>query len=81
MDKAIRLTARETDVLRLMARGHTYSQIGDALGVSLHTVASHAKNIYFKFEVHTARAAVWRAIELRLLDLAEDMHSVQLERQ
>ena len=80
MDKSVRLTARETDVLRLMARGRTYSQIGDELGVSLHTVASHAKNIYSKFEVHTARAAVWRALELRLLDLAEGMHSLQLDR-
>ena len=66
MDKAIRLTCRETDVLRLMARGHTYSQIGDELGVSLHTVASHAKNIYRKLEVRSARAAVWRALELQL---------------
>ncbi len=66
MDKSTRLTARETDVLRLMARGHTYSQIGDALGVSLHTVASHAKNIYRKLEVRSARAAVWRALELGL---------------
>lgn len=66
MDKIIRLTIRETDVLRLMARGHTYSQIGDELGVSLHTVASHAKNIYRKLEVRSARAAVWRAFELGL---------------
>lgn len=80
MDKSVRLTARETDVLRLMARGRTYLQIGDELGVSLHTVASHAKHIYGKFGVHTARAAVWRALELRLLDLAEGMHSLQLDR-
>lgn len=66
MDKTIRLTTRETDVLRLMARGHTYMQIGDELGVSLHTVASHAKNIYRKLEVRSARAAVWRAFELGL---------------
>jgi DNA-binding NarL/FixJ family response regulator len=58
----IRLTARETDVLRLMARGHTYLQIGD----QLHTVASHAKKIYRKLGVRSARAAVWRALELGL---------------
>jgi DNA-binding CsgD family transcriptional regulator len=62
----IRLTARETDVLRLMARGHTYVQIGDQLGVSLHTVASHAKKIYRKLGVRSARSAVWRAFELGL---------------
>ena len=72
MDKAIRLTARETDVLQLMARGHTYSQIGEELGVSLHTVASHAKNIYRKLKVRSARAAVWRALELRLFAAAQD---------
>ena len=66
MKNGTRLTVRETDVLRLMARGHTYSQIGDELGVSLHTVASHAKNIYRKLEVRSARAAVWRALELQL---------------
>jgi DNA-binding CsgD family transcriptional regulator len=60
------LTPRETDVLRLMARGHTYIQIGDQLGVSLHTVASHAKKIYRKLGVRSARAAVWRALELGL---------------
>jgi ATP/maltotriose-dependent transcriptional regulator MalT len=81
MDKANYLTAREVDVLRLLARGHTYSRVSDELGVSLHTVASHAKNIYRKFEVHTARAAVWRALELGLLDPAEGMHSVQFDRQ
>jgi len=54
-------------VLRLLARGCTYSQVGDRLGVSLHTVESHVKNVYRKLEVHSARAAVWRAVELRLL--------------
>jgi len=66
MDTTIRLTSREADVLQLLARGCTYSQIGDRLGVSLHTVESHVKNVYRKLEVHSARAAVWRAIELRL---------------
>jgi len=61
------LTAREADVLRMLARGCTYSQISDHLGMSLHTVGSHVKSIYRKLEVHSARRAVWRAIELRLL--------------
>ena len=63
---SICLTPREADVLRLLARGCTYSQISDRLGVSLHTVESHVKNVYRKLEVHSARAAVWRAMELRL---------------
>ena len=67
MDTTIRLTARETDVLQMLATGHTYEEVSERLGVSLHTVATHVKNIYRKLEVHSARAAVWRALELRLL--------------
>lgn len=61
------LTLREADVLRLLASGCTYAQIGVRLGISAHTVASHIKNAYRKLEVHCAAAAVMRAIELRLL--------------
>jgi len=66
MDK-LPLTPREIDVLRLLARGCTYTQIAGRLGVSLHTVASHVKNLYRKLDVHSARAAVWRAFQLRVL--------------
>lgn len=72
----IRLTSREANVLQLLARGRTYEQVGDELGVSLHTVASHVKNIYRKLEVHSGRAAVWRALELRLLGGAESPRTV-----
>jgi DNA-binding CsgD family transcriptional regulator len=66
------LTLREADVLRLLARGCTYSQIGARLGISAHTVASHIKNAYRKLEVHCAAAAVMRAVELRVIALAAD---------
>ena len=72
MDTTNRLTPREAEVLQLLARGCTYSQIGDRLGVSLHTVESHVKNVYRKLEVHSARAAVWRAVELRLFGEADE---------
>jgi len=71
MGTAMILTPREADVLRLLARGCTYSQVGDRLGVSCNTVSTHVKNIYRKLEVRSARAAVWRAFELRLLGDAE----------
>lgn len=61
------LTPREMDVLRLLSRGSSYAQIGVQLGVSAHTVTSHIRNTYRKLEVHTAAAAVMRAVELRLL--------------
>ena len=67
MDTTIHLTLREVEVLQLLARGCTYIQVGDRLGMSVHTVESHVKNLYRKLNVHSARAAVWRATELRLL--------------
>jgi DNA-binding CsgD family transcriptional regulator len=61
------LTVREVDVLWLVARGCTYKKVGLQLGISAHTVATHIKNAYRKLDVHSAGAAVMRAIELRLL--------------
>jgi len=62
------VTAREADVLRLIARGYTYGEVAERLGISAHTVGSHVKKTYRKLSVHTAAAAVARAAELRLLD-------------
>jgi len=59
-----KLTAREAEVVRLLAVGCTYVQIGDRLGVSAHTVGSHIKNLYRKLEAHSGRAAVMRAMQL-----------------
>jgi DNA-binding CsgD family transcriptional regulator len=62
-----KLTLRESQVLRLIASGCTYSQTAEHLGISLHTVTSHIKNMYRKLDVHCAASAVMRAIQLRLL--------------
>jgi DNA-binding CsgD family transcriptional regulator len=62
----VRLTGREAEVLRLIARGCTYVQVAAALGISANTVGTHIKNAYRKLEVHSAAAAVMRAVELRI---------------
>jgi DNA-binding NarL/FixJ family response regulator len=61
-----KLTERESQVLQLIASGCTYSQAAERLGISLHTVTSHIKNMYRKLEVHSAAAAVMRAFERQL---------------
>jgi len=62
-----KLTARESQVLQLIASGCTYSQTAERLGISLHTVTTHIKNMYRKLDVHSAAAAVMRAFERQLL--------------
>ena len=63
-----RLTARESDVLRLIARGYTYAGAAERLGISAHTVASHIKKAYRKLGVHSAGAAVLQATRLRIIE-------------
>ena len=67
---AVYLTPREADVLRHIAYGCTYEQAADRLGVSLHTVCSHVKNAYRKLGVRSGAAAVMRAVELRIFEVA-----------
>ena len=64
--EVVRLTPRESDVIRLIARGCTYVQVADCLGISLHTVTSHVKNAYRKLGARSGAAAVMRAVELKL---------------
>jgi DNA-binding CsgD family transcriptional regulator len=66
------LTAREIDVLSLLARDYSYAEIATRLGISLNTVASHIKNSYRKLAVHSGAAAVTRAAELGLLRRGDD---------
>lgn len=60
------LTRRELEVLRQLAAGCTYAGAASRLGVSPHTVVTHLKNAYRKLEVHSAAAAVMRALQLGL---------------
>jgi DNA-binding CsgD family transcriptional regulator len=67
MERQQRLTEREAEVLRLLARGRSYAQAATELGVSAHTVGTHVKNAYRKLDVHNAPAAVLQAIRLGLI--------------
>ena len=61
------LTRREAQVLELLGAGYRHTEVAERLGVSPHTVSSHAKNIYRKLGVRSAVAAVRLAMELRLI--------------
>ncbi len=61
------LTARETEILRLVAKGLNFKEIGGVLGLSPHTVTTHVKRIYQKLAVHSRGEAVYEASQLGLL--------------
>ena len=61
------LSARELDVLRLLASDLDGPDIARQLFVSLNTLRTHTKNIYTKLDVNNRRAAVRRGRELGLL--------------
>jgi len=54
------LTGREIEVLRLIAKGETNTEISDILSISPHTVKSHVIHIFNKLGVNDrTQAAVW----------------------
>jgi DNA-binding NarL/FixJ family response regulator len=62
------LTERETEVLRLVAKGLTARQIGERLVVSHRTVESHVQNTLRKLQLHNRSQLVRYAIEQGLAD-------------
>ncbi len=61
------LTPRECDILRLMSDGLVKKEIGDALGISVHTVSTHLQRVYDKLHVTTNTGAVAKALRERLI--------------
>jgi DNA-binding NarL/FixJ family response regulator len=55
------LSSRETEVLKLIAEGKSYTQISEELFISKETARSHIKNIYVKLNVNSKSEAIDRA--------------------
>lgn len=55
------LSPRETDVLKLIAEGKSYTQISEELFISKETARSHIKNIYVKLNVNSKSEAISKA--------------------
>jgi DNA-binding NarL/FixJ family response regulator len=53
-----RLTPRESEVLKLLARGFRYQEIADSLGNSISTVRAHVHAIYRKLHVNSRGRAI-----------------------
>lgn len=61
------LTAREVDVLRLVAEGLTDSRVAEELVLSTRTVSTHLRSIYNKLGINSRTAATRFALENRLV--------------
>ena len=61
------LSARETEVLGLIAKGFNFAEIARLLDVSPHTITAHVKKIYQKLAVHSRGEAVYEATKMGLL--------------
>lgn len=61
------LTAREKEVLELVANGHSTKQIADKLKISIRTVESHRINMLKKMKVNNSAELIRKALELKLL--------------
>ena len=62
------LTAREKEVLRLMAEGVSSRDIATRLGISYATVRTHIRSLGAKLGVHSKVQAIVKARELALID-------------
>jgi len=63
------LTEREMDILWGIAKGFTYGELADHLGISRQTVPVHIRNIYRKLQASNRSEAVFEAARLGLIRL------------
>ncbi len=64
-----RVTARERQVLRLIAEGHTARKVADLLGLSVKTVEVHKFNLMRKLKIHNKAQLVTYAIQKRIVKM------------
>jgi DNA-binding NarL/FixJ family response regulator len=64
-----RLTDRELEVLKLVAKGMNNRDIGSELFISENTVKNHVRNILEKLHLHSRMEAVVYAVREKLLDI------------
>jgi DNA-binding NarL/FixJ family response regulator len=57
------LSARQREMLELLAAGEPYKIIADRMGLSIHTVRGYIRRIYEKLQVHTRTEAVAKYLQ------------------
>ncbi|MDR1653324.1 MAG: response regulator transcription factor [Prevotellaceae bacterium] len=65
------ISAREKEIITLVAKGLTNKEIADKLFLSLHTVITHRRNVARKLEVRSAAGLTVYAIVNKLISIEE----------
>ncbi len=66
-DELDRLSAREREVMRLIARGYSYKEVGSDLFISIKTVESHVSAVLRKLQLSSRHELTAWALERKLL--------------
>jgi DNA-binding NarL/FixJ family response regulator len=66
-DGVDKLTEREIEILNLIARGFSTSEVAGLLKLSAHTVVAHIKKVYRKLRVNSRSEALYEANLLGVL--------------
>jgi len=62
----LNLSARENEVLQLLAKGHSNAEIAGTLFLSLSTIKTHVSNILIKMDVKSRAKAIEKAQRLKI---------------
>lgn len=63
------LSDREAEILRHVAKGFSSAEVAGLLGISVHTVTTHVRNVYRKLEVNSRSSAIYEAVNLGIIRL------------
>lgn len=64
----LNLSAREYEILQLLAKGYSNAEIAGGLFLSLSTVKTHISNLFFKLDVKSRTKAIEKSKRLRIIE-------------
>jgi DNA-binding NarL/FixJ family response regulator len=70
--QGVALTARESEILQVLAKGMSFKEVAKVLSISPHTVTDHVKAIYKKLKVNSRAEAVFEGMHSGLIQVRND---------
>ncbi|WP_019538718.1 helix-turn-helix transcriptional regulator [Proteiniphilum acetatigenes] len=66
--KKLNLSSREYEVLQLLSKGYSNTDIAESLFLSLSTIKTHVSNLYLKMDVKSRTQAIDKAKRLKIIE-------------